>query len=309
VPYGGQTSALVAGEVDLGVFPPLSDVPVLQDAGLNIISVNGGYAEGWYFNMRDMATPAIKNVVVRQAIAMAIDREAIALDVFYGLTTPAETFWDALEANGYVSPDIEPWVYDPDLARALLQEAGYVDRDGDGIREDAEGNPLVIYHGTTHRDTRQYIQEVTKRYLADIGIDMQIENWSADLFFGSYTDGAAPAVGIIDIMEWSDKPNIPDPSTDYWYCDQIPTDENPWGYNFFICDEELDALFQAQLVEFDPNARAGLFQQISKYVHDQVYWLGLFVDPDLWVTNPRLTGVKFSGVTPFYNIMEWDIAE
>jgi peptide/nickel transport system substrate-binding protein len=304
-----QTAAMVAGDADLGTFPPLSDVPSLRDAGVTIFSVNGGYAEGWFFNMRDMASPGAKDVAVRQAIAMAIDREAIAQDLLLGLTKPAETFWDAMEASGYVSPDIEPWVYNPDAARELLENAGYVDNDGDGIREDADGNPLVIIHGTTIREIRQDIQAVTQQYLREVGIDLVTQSWDSDIFFGSYADGAAPAVGDVDIMEWSDSTYFPDPDTDYWLCSQIPDDENPWGYNYYICDEDLDALFQAQLVETDPAARIELFHQISKYVHDQVYWLGMYVDPDIWMVNPRLTGVKFSGVTPFFNIMEWDIAE
>ena len=82
-----QTAALAAGDADLGTFPPLSDIPTLQDAGLTVFSVNGGYAEGWFFNIRDMASPGAKDLVVRQAIAMSIDREAIVDDLLLGLST------------------------------------------------------------------------------------------------------------------------------------------------------------------------------------------------------------------------------
>lgn len=302
-----QTAALIAGDADLGTFPPLSDVPSLQDAGLTIITQNGGYSEGWFFNMREMATPAIQDVNVRQAIAQAIDREAINQDLLLGLTEPAETLWDALAAYGYVSPDIVPWTYNPDEARRLLDEAGYTDSDGDGIREDADGNPLVLIHGTTIREIRQDNQAVVQQYLRDVGIDLQIQSWDSDIFFGSYADGAPPAVGDIDIMEWSDGTYFPDPDTDYWLCSQIPTDENPWGYNYFTCDEDLDALFQEQLVTIDADQRTELFHQITKYMHENVYWLGMWVDPDYWIVGARLTGVKFSGVTPFFNVMEWDV--
>ena len=110
-------------------------------------------------------------------------------------------------------------------------------------------------------------------------------------------------------MEWSDGTYFPDPDTDYWLCDYIPSDDNPDGYNYYVCDEELDALFQAQLTESDPEARKELFHQISQIVHDKVYWYGLYVDADYWMVSPRLTGWKISGVTPFFNIMEWDITE
>jgi peptide/nickel transport system substrate-binding protein len=304
-----QTAALAAGDADLGTFPPLSDVPKLQEAGLTVFSVNGGYSEGWFFNMRDMASPGVKDLVVRQAIAKSIDKQAIVDDLLLGLTEPAETYWDALKAGGFVSPDLVPWEFDPDGARQMLEEAGYVDSDGDGIREDADGNPLTLYHGTTIREIRQDIQAVTQQYLKDVGIDLQIQSWDADIFFGSYADAAPPAMGEVDIMEWSDSTYFPDPDTDYWLCSQIPTDENPWGYNYFICDEKLDALLQEQLVEINPDARAEIIREISTYVHDQVYWLGLYVDPDMWIVSNKVSNVKFSGVTPFYNIMEWDMTE
>jgi peptide/nickel transport system substrate-binding protein len=302
-----QTAALSAGDADLGTFPPLSDIPGLQDAGLTVFSINGGYSEGWFFNMRDMASPGAKDLVVRQAVAMSIDRQAIVDDLLLGLSEPAETLWDAIPT--YVSPEIVPWEYDPEGAKAMLEAAGYVDSDGDGIREDLDGNPLVLVHGTTIREIRQDIQAVAQQQLKEVGIDLQIQSWDSDIFFGSYADGAAPAVGDIDIMEWSDSTYFPDPATEYWLCSQVPDDENPWGYNYFTCDEELDALFQAQIVETNPTERVEIFHQITKYMHDNVYWFGLYVDPDMWIVSSDLTGVKFSGVTPFYNIMEWDFAE
>jgi peptide/nickel transport system substrate-binding protein len=302
-----QTAALAAGDADLGTFPPLSDIPGLQDAGLVVYSINGGYSEGWFFNLRDMASPGARDLVVRQAIAKSIDRQAIVDDLLLGLSTPVNTLWDAIPI--YVSPDIVPWEYDPEGAKAMLEEAGYVDSDGDGIREDLEGNPLTLYHGTTIREIRQDIQAVAQQQLREVGIDLQIQSWDADIFFGSYTDGAPTAAGDVDIMEWSDSTIFPDPDNDYWLCSQLPDDENPWGYNYFICDEELNALFEAQIAESNPEARKELFHQITKYMHDNVYWFGLYVDPDMWIVSSDLTGVKFSGVTPFYNIMEWDFAE
>jgi len=302
-----QTAALVAGDADLGTFPPLSDVPILEAGGLEIITQNGGYAEGWFFNFRDMASPGARDVRVRQAIAMALDRDAINRDLLLGLTEPAETLWDGLAAYGYVSPDIEPWTYDPDAARQLLEEAGWTDTDGDGIREDADGNKLTLIHGTTIREIRQDAQAVTQQMLREVGIDLQILSFDADLFFESYSNGSPAALGEVDIMEWSDCTAFPDPDHYYWYCDEIPDDENPWGANYFGCDETLDELFARQIATINTEERTAIIQEITKYMHDQVYWLGLWVDPDYWIVGERLTGVKFSGVTPFYNIMEWDL--
>ncbi len=304
-----QTAALLSGDVDLGTFIPLSDVPTFKDAGLSVYVANSGYEEGWFFNFRDMASPAIRDVNVRQAIAMSIDRDAISNDLLLGMTQPVETLWDPIAGGAYVSPDIVPWTYDPEAAKAKLEAAGYVDSDGDGIREDLEGNPLTLVHGTTIREIRQDIQAVAQQQLLDVGINLDIQSQDSDIFFGGYADGAPPAIGEQDIMEWSDSTYFPDPDTDYWLCNQLPDDENPYGYNYYGCDPALDALFQEELVQTDTANRIAIFHDITKIMHDQVYWYGIYNDPDYWVVNSSLTGVKFSGVTPFYNIAEWDLVQ
>jgi peptide/nickel transport system substrate-binding protein len=303
-----QTAAIIAGDADLGTFPPISDVPTLQAAGVTVLSQNGGYNEGWFFNFRDMASPGAKDLKVRQAVTMAIDREAIIRDLQAGLTVPAETLWDGIAGQGYVSPDIVPWTYDPEGAKALLDEAGYTDSDDDGIREDADGNPLTLKHGTTIREIRQDIQAVAQQMLREVGINLEINSWDSDFFFGSYTDGSPAMLGEVDIQEWSDTTgSFPDPDHYYWLCSEVPDEENPWGVNSFGCDETLDAMLQQQTTMVDPEERKVMIQEITKYIHDNVYWFGIYVDPDYWMIGDRVTGYKFSGVTPFYNIMEWDM--
>lgn len=299
-----QTAAVLAGDADIAFWPPYEDIPAFQDAGLEVVTQASGYNEGWFFNMREMASPGIKDLVVRKAIAMALDRESNT-DIRLRVVKPNETFWDALPA--FVSPDIEPWAYDPEGAKQLLEDNGYVDSDNDGIREDLEGNPLVITQGNTTKEERQNYQAVAQQQLLEVGIDLQIYSYDADILFGSFSDGGPAAVGDLDIMQWSDVPYFPDPDTEYWLCSELATEEYPWGYNYYICDEELDALMQEQVVTTDPAARIDLFHQITKYMHENVYYLGIWDDPDVWIVSPAITGYKFSGVTPFFNIAEWDL--
>jgi peptide/nickel transport system substrate-binding protein len=299
-----QTAAVLAGDADIAFWPPYEDIPAFRDAGLDIVTQASGYNEGWFFNMREMASPGIKDLVVRQAIAMSLDRQSNA-DIRLQVVKPNMTFWDALPA--YVSPDIEPWPFDPEGAKTLLEDNGYVDSDGDGIREDLEGNPLVITQGNTTKEERQNYQAVAQQQLLEVGIDLQIYSYDADILFGSYSDGGPAAIGDLDIMQWSDVPYFPDPDTEYWLCSELATDEYPWGYNYYICDETLDALFQEQVVTVDADARKEIFHEITKYMHDNVYYLGIWDDPDVWIVSPDISGYKFSGITPFFNIAEWDI--
>jgi peptide/nickel transport system substrate-binding protein len=273
-----QTAAVLAGDADIAFWPPYEDIPAFRDAGLEIVTQASGYNEGWFFNVREMASPGVKDLVVRKAIAMSLDR-ASNTQIRLGVVAPTKTFWDALPA--YVDPTLEFWPYDPEAAKQLLEDAGYVDSDSDGIREDLDGNPLTITHGTTTKEER-----------------------------ANYQAGDGPAaVGDLDIMEWSDAPWFPDPDASYWLCSELPSDENPWGGNYFVCDETLDALFQKQAVTVDDAERAAVFHEISSYMHENVYYLGIWEDPDVWIVNPRITDYLFSGVSPFFNIMDWDLVE
>ena len=303
-----QIAALQAGDADLGTFPAYSDVPTLQEAGLEVITQPNGYNEGLFFLVNEeRGHPAMLDTRVRQAIAMAIDREAINRDLLLGLTQPPASFWDAMPY--YNDPPVEDYPYDPDQANELLDAAGWIDTNGDDVR-DKDGVELELDYGSNIREIRQDVQAVIQQQLAEVGIKVNILSADDNIFFASYGEGGPAAIGDYDLMEWSDGPLFPDPDVYYWLCSEIPTDEYPSGSNwFFICDEELDALIQLQSTQVNPVERQQTISQINQIFHDQVYWLGLWQDPDVWIVSPNLTNVSFSGVTPLSSIGEWDLVE
>jgi len=301
-----QVAALTTGDGDLGTFIAYSDIPKLQTAGINIMTQPSGYDEGLFFlddTSNKIGNPGLRDVAVRQAIAMGIDREAINRDLLLGKTKVPASYWDSLPY--YNNPPMQNYTYDPEAAKKLLDQAGWVDSNGDGVR-DRNGVELVLTYGTTVREIRQDVQAVFKQQLAAIGIKVEIQTYENDVFFSQ--DGPA-AKGQIDIMEWSDGPSgFPDPDVYYWLCSEIPTADYPAGGNwFYTCDPQLDALITQQSSQVDPIARQATISQINQIFHDKVYWLGLWQDPDVWAVGSRLLNVKFSGVTPFFNITEWDI--
>ncbi len=303
-----QIAALKNGDGDLGTFIAYSDIPDLEAAGVNMYKAFSGYNEGWYF-MLDPKTghPALQDPKVRQAIALAFDREALVKDLLLGKTAPAATYWDNTPYN---DPSLKPWPYDPEKAKQLLDEAGWKDSNGDGVR-DKNGKELVLKYGTTTREIRKDTQAVAQQQLAAVGIKVDLLNYESDTFFGGYEEGGPAATGQLDIFEYSTSPtSFPDPDTAEWLCSEIPTDEKPGGTNWTrLCDKDLDALFQKQATQVDFAERQKTFQQITKMIFDKVYWLGLWQDPDIWGVSKRLQNVKFSGATPFFNIAEWDLQQ
>lgn len=301
-----QIAALKAGDGDLGTFFAYPDVPELEAAGIDIIKVYSGYNEVWFFYMDpENGHPALQDANVRKAIGMGFDRFALNQDLLLGLTDPAVTLWDN---TPYADPALQALPYDPEMAKQLLDAAGWVDSDGDGVR-DKDGVPLEITYGTTTREVRMDTQAVAQQQLAEIGVKVELLNFDSDIFFSGYGEGGPAATGQLDIFEYSTTTNFPDPDTADWRCSEIPSDESPAGVNWAgLCDEQLDALFQQQSTQVDFAERQQTFYEISRLMYDQTYIVGIWQDPDLFGISGRLENVKISGSTPFFNIMEWDIA-
>ena len=225
-----QIAALQNQEGDLGTFFAYSDVPTLEDAGVNVIAAFSGYNEGIYFNLGDKGHPAVKDQKVRQAIAYALDRASFDKDVLLGLVVPAATYWDV---TPWVDPSIKPYPYDPEKAKQLLDEAGWVDSNGDGTR-DKDGVELVLKYGTTTREVRVSYQAVAQQQLAEVGIGVELLNYDSDLYFAGYDQGGPAARGELDMFQYSTVVNYPDPDTSEWLCDNIPSDESPSWYKLDV---------------------------------------------------------------------------
>lgn len=305
-----QLAAIKAGDVDIGVFISPSDVPDLEKLGtVEIAKVQSGYKESWYFNLSAEGTtkghPALQDANVRRAVVMAVDRDKITQELLFGLTKPALTFWDGM---AQADTNIQPIKFDPAGAKDLLDAAGWK-VGADGIRE-KDGVKLKLRYRTTTREIRKNTQAIVQQQWKDVGIDAELLTDPSDVFFNSYGDKGPVATGQYDVAEWSNSPFFPDPDTSAWLCSEIPSDSNPPGNNWqFFCDKDLDALFQQQARTVDAKARTELFHQIQQIIADKVYWVSIWDDPDLWTISKKLSNVKFSGATPFWNAFEWGKAE
>jgi len=305
-----QVAALKADDADLGVFISYSDIPSLEEAGLTMITVASGYHEGWYFNLNpdpEKGNPALQDVRVRQALALGFDRFSLCKDLLLGKTVPAATYWDN---SPYVDPTIQPYPYDPEQAKKLLDEAGWLDSNGDGVR-DKDGVELVLKYGTTTREVRQNTQAVAQQQLGALGVKLELSNYDSDIFFSDYQNGGPAATGELDFFGYSTvSSGFPDPDSSDWLCSELPSDEKPGGVNWTgFCDQDLDALFKKQSTQVDTTERQKTFYEITKMIFDKAYWVGLWQDPDIWAIGSKFQNVKLSGTTPFSNCTEWDLTK
>ena len=303
-----QVAAIKAGDSDIGSLLSFTDLDDIEANGqATTQSALSGYVEGMYLNF-DAKTghAALQDRRVRQALVFATDRAAIIRDLLKGRTSAPETFWDATPPYG--DHAVKPYQFDPEKARSLLEEAGWVDSNGNGTR-DKDGVELVLRYVTDDRQMRQDVQAVVQQMWAAVGIGSELQAIPSDILFGSYQDGGPLATGAYDVAEFSNSTAFPDPdASEYWLCSEIPSPDYPLGSNWqSYCNEQLDALLEQQATTSDPEERPALYQEIEQIMHDDVVWVGLWLDPDLWSVSKRLSNVKFSGATPFWNVTEWDV--
>jgi len=205
------------------------------------------------------------NQVLHHALSIAINRQEI-VEVGYGPTgTPTCNIWPVGSESSPNNDDL--CTYDPDLANQMLDDAGYLDTDGDGIRETPDGIPLSFEYVTSTNAVRQSTQDLVKSYWADIGVETDMRNEDPSLFF----DGTCAADSCIwkmftDIQMYTNAAvnSFASGYLEGWRIDQIPTADQAWGgFNLVrMFSEEFDAL-QEQLSSTpldDPDQDALVWQ-------------------------------------------------
>ena len=240
----------------------------------------------------------LSDLTVRRAISMAIDREAIAAPYGRGgkLTTNILT-----EPTFYASPE-NAFEYNPQKAAALLDEAGWVDTNKDGVRE-KDGVELRLVFQTSIQPLRQAAQEQVKKDLEAIGFAVELKQIDASIFLGPPKDTTDTRRQFYaDFEEFAFSNKSPDPAAYMaaWVCDQAAQKENDWSLPNWsrYCNPEFDVLFDRAVAELDPEKRTELFVQMNELLIQDVA-----VIPLVNTTQPMAVSVDLKG----YDATPWDV--
>ena len=135
-----------------------------------------------------------EDVRVRQAMALCTDRQRMVDEIYYGRSQIMHTYIP-INHPLYPAETISEWPYDVPAANALLDEVGFVDSSGDGIREDpTTGKPFQVNLSTSlPNQMRQTLLEIFKDNMQDCGIDIQLDYLPADNWYA--TDASSPLFG------------------------------------------------------------------------------------------------------------------
>ena len=281
---GDATSAaravLQTGEVDYAwnLQVEAQVLQQLEQAGNGkLVIVPGASAERIMVNFADPNTevngarsepttqhPLFKELKIRQALALAIQRDVIA-EQLYGPAGDA-TANNLNAPEKYKHPDLS-WEFNLEKAAALLDEVGAVDSDGDGVRE-FNGVPFNIRYQTSINPVRQKTQEIVKNALEQIGFRVELKSVDAAVFFSS-DPGNPDTYGhfYTDIEMYTNGPGNPYP-VDWarrYHSERIAQQSNNWaGENITrYKNPEMDKVIDQLQTELDPDKQTELFRQVN----------------------------------------------
>ena len=233
----------------------------------------------------------LKDLKVRQALLLGVDRKTLIDKLFTGHAILALSWIDEVEQ--FYTTDVQQYPYDPAKARALLAEAGY--KPGpDGVAVNAAGQRLSFDFATTSGNRiRELSQQVMQNQWKAIGVDVRITNQPSRTFFGEYMRKRQFA----GLAEWANSGRIGVPPTVYYASRNIPTAANNFnGQNWSGVNlPELDTTMAAAETELDPARQKALWTGMQKVYAANVPELPLYfrTDPDVvptWLKGYDATG-------------------
>jgi peptide/nickel transport system substrate-binding protein len=255
---------------------------------------------------------------MRQAVAMCIDRQTMVDELFYGRSEVIHTY---LPSNHPLFNDsVKEWNYDPAAAQALLDDMGWTDENGDGVREchgcnvegAEEGTPLAFKWGSTDATLRKNVMQIGQANLKECGFDVTLENLTADEWFADGPEG--PLFGRhFDMGEFAWLTGV-QPPCDLYLTSQWPSDDNGWaGQNDpGFTDAEYDLVCNAALQslpgtpEYTQN-----HLKAQEIFAEELPVVPLYLRLKVAATRPEVSGFIMDPTcnTEMFNIENFDIVE
>jgi len=252
--------------------------------------------------------PFLADPAVYKALSLAIDRPLL-VEVGYGQAGKVTCNW-VPAPEFFSSTSMTCDKQDIEGARKLLDDAGIKDTDGDGIRE-KDGVPLKILYQTSTNAVRQDFQALIKQWWSEIGIDTELKNINASVFFGG--DPGSPDTFqkfYADVEMYSNTFNGTDPQSylGNGLCDKAPRPESQWqGENISrFCNKDYDALHATLRKTADIEERAVIAKKLNDMIVQNGAIIPLVHRGRLSAHANTLGGVKLNvWDSELWNVADW----
>jgi peptide/nickel transport system substrate-binding protein len=273
---------LMAGDVQVDI-PLLPDqvAQVQADPGLKLFAYP---SRTFYYVAWNNHRPPFGDPAVRRAMTLAIDRRQIVDALLHGygqLATGPIPPWSPLHPSG-----IAPLPYDTAAAARLLAGAGWVDRNGDGVREDASGRPLRFTLLTSDSPFNKAVAEVIQAQLRRVGVDVQLRVLEFQTMLSQYRSRDYDAVFSTWVMDNFQVASAPVALFASHFA-TIPMSSNRTGYASPTADSLME---RAATATSDATARATWADFIRLMQRDQPFTF-LFWFDELAAARNTVRGV------------------
>jgi peptide/nickel transport system substrate-binding protein len=278
-----------------------------------------GPASGSYFvffNQNTLSDPATGKPYVdsvklswfrcqkfRQGIAFALDKPSMVREVMNGLGYPQSGPMSPSEGY-YYTPDVTTYAFDTAKAKSTLAEAGFTDRNKDGVIEDSSGHPVDFALYTNSGNTvRNKLAEIITKNLAVIGIKVHFQH----LEFGNLTDRIdnppfawdAALLALTGNVEPHFGKNVWQSSgyLHMWFPgEKAPS--TPW-------EARIDSIFSAGSRELDESKRKALYDEWQRIAADQVPFIYTVLPEQIFCISNRFRNVNPSVTGGLLHDIEW----
>ena len=295
-----RLTALATGEIDLTFRVIGEHVPLARS--IPDVTVYETPAHAWFemiFNVRD---PLLKDQQTRVALNHAVDKEAIVETVVGGL---GSVKWSPFSvANAYWIDVNAKYTYDPDRAMELLEEAGWQDTNGDGVREahgvtDVPDGTKFAWEilNVAGQPERLQVCQVLQQYWQDVGAEVTINTTDVSTAVGQLMSGDfTMGYGFLDVS--------PEPSSAvFWW--RVEGGLNWHGLDTLL--PEVEELIIAGDQSLDPEERREIYAEFQEYVAEQAVDVLLY--DRIWydAVNDRVNNFKpiGGGGVDTWNAYEW----
>lgn len=291
---------LKAGNIDMTGLTPIqyrrqTDYPAFHKTFNKYRYLANGYAY-LGFNLLD---PRFQDKRVRQAMAHAIDKQEIIDGVLLGLGRPAVGPYKP--GTWWYKEDVKTFPFDPERAKALLAEAGWKDKNSNGILM-KDGKPFSFTIRTNQgNQVRQQTAEIIQRRLRAIGIDVKVHivEWAAFInTFIRRKDYEAIILG------WG--LGLDPDQYDIWNSSQTGPDQlNHISYK----NPEVDALLEAGRRTFNEAERKVIYGKFQDIMAEEQPVVFLYVSDALPVVSSRVQGIAPAAAGISYNFIKWYVPQ
>jgi peptide/nickel transport system substrate-binding protein len=243
---------------------------------------------GW--NMDPQKVPYFTDLRVRQAMAYALNYEEMIDDLCFGLVEQCSGIF-APNSWMYPKTPIKVFHFDLDKAEDLLDEAGWIDSDEDGIRDKEINGRRIPFEFTllvANRPDRIVIANLFRENLDSIGVICNIASLEAAVFIDRIYNKNYQAA----MSGWS---SGADPSTNK---NIFGTGEGRNSVSY--SNPEVDRLFELAMKEFDRDKQAEIYGKIDQLIYADQPYLFLFNKQSLFGFNKDIRGYRFSPRGPFH---------